>query len=120
MGLKFKGDKPTHKKKRSKLSSSSSSSKSKAIEEEELSGWVLAPSPALLLGPSYITLPNPTSVGGGGGVCIALQPTTGKVYPFQLPLTSTSTSSSNAIASTSSTALAHLDPEELEALVHDH
>ncbi|GAA6001112.1 hypothetical protein JCM5350_000486, partial [Sporobolomyces pararoseus] len=42
------------------------------------------------------------------------------VYPFQLPLTSTSTSSSNAIASTSSTALAHLDPEELEALVHDH
>ncbi|GAA5834832.1 hypothetical protein JCM3766R1_003258 [Sporobolomyces carnicolor] len=115
MGLKFKGDKTSHKKKRSKLSGSSSSGKSKQVEADEaIDGWVVAPSPALLLGPSFIRLPTPG--GGRGGYCLALQPTTGKVYPFQLP-TANDPSTSSAIASSS---LAHLDPEELEALVHDH
>ncbi|GAA5910984.1 uncharacterized protein JCM6883_000669 [Sporobolomyces salmoneus] len=117
MGLKFKGDKTVHKKKRSKLTGSASSKKQAEEEESGLDGWVVAPSPALLLGPSYIRLPAPSQE-GGGGLCIALQPTTGKVYPFQLP-TPSSSSSSNALASSSS-ALAQLDPEELEALVHDH
>jgi len=109
MGLKFKGEKP--KKKRSKLTSlSARQPESDQALDQDLSGWVSAPSPSLLLGPSYITLP-PTSL-NLTRVCLAIQPTTGKVYPFQL---STSTSTSTTRASTSE--LAHLDPEELEALV---
>jgi len=116
MGLKFKGEKP--KKKRSKLSSSSSSTarQQQSQQDEELSGWVTSPSPSLLLGPSYITLP-PTSL-NATPICLAIQPTTGKVYPFQLsPPSSTSTSSNAEQTLASSSALAHLDPEELEALV---
>ncbi|GAA6020078.1 hypothetical protein JCM11491_006386 [Sporobolomyces phaffii] len=108
MGLKFKGDKPAQKKKRSTTDPDQKNKKKKRSrdgdhdddddDEGGLAGWVVAPSPALVLGPTYLTL-------GGGNVCVALQPTTGKVYPFQLshaprpPLT------------------AHLDPDELEALV---
>ncbi|GAA5948500.1 hypothetical protein JCM21900_002730 [Sporobolomyces salmonicolor] len=113
MGLKFKGDKPV-KKKKSKLRSTAHGPNA---EDEHLEGWLPAPSPALLLGPSYLTLPSTELT---PPVCIALQPTTGKVYPFILP--TASSSSSNAIASTSFASAAHLatlDADELEALVED-
>ncbi|GAA6062346.1 hypothetical protein JCM10212_005688 [Sporobolomyces blumeae] len=126
MGLKFKGDKPA-KKRRSKLDSSYSSSRSRgessraASEPADLSGWVDAPSAALVLGPSYITLAatplNPA-------VCLALQPTTGKVYPFVLPATTRPieagpSSSLPSRDAQRAAALAHLDPDELEALVDE-
>ncbi|GAA5859222.1 hypothetical protein JCM1840_003807 [Sporobolomyces johnsonii] len=115
MGLKFKGDKPV-KKKKSKLRSTAHST---SAEDEHLEGWLPAPSPSLLLGPSYLTLPATELT---PALCIALQPTTGKVYPFVLP--TASSSSSHAIASTSSSSasaahLATLDPDELDALVDD-
>ncbi|GAA5905368.1 hypothetical protein JCM5296_003697 [Sporobolomyces johnsonii] len=113
MGLKFKGDKPV-KKKKSKLRLTAHST---SAEDEHLEGWLPAPSPSLLLGPSYLTLPATELT---PALCIALQPTTGKVYPFILP--TASSSSSHAIASTSSASAAHLatlDPDELDALVDD-
>ncbi|GAA5941009.1 uncharacterized protein JCM15063_000618 [Sporobolomyces koalae] len=119
MGLKFKGDKTSHKKKRSSKSRSTSSATGGVQPEEDLSGWVSAPSPSLLLGPSYITM-GPTELHPSSGVCLALQPTTGKVYPFQLPSPAAAGTSSSTSAAIASTSLAHLDPEELEALVEDH
>ncbi|GAA5912464.1 hypothetical protein JCM6882_005520 [Rhodosporidiobolus microsporus] len=103
--LTFKGDKPQKKKKSKSRSTVSGSAED---PDAHLEGWLPAPSPSLLLGPSYITLPSTSST---PALCVALNPTTGKVYPFTLPTASSSS------ASTSAAALAHLDPEELEALV---
>ncbi|BGP13887.1 hypothetical protein JCM10213_002526 [Rhodosporidiobolus nylandii] len=107
--LTFKGDAPA-KKKKSKSSSSkrAASSAGAAEQDEHLEGWLVAPSAALLLGPSYLTLPS-TSL--SPPLCVALNQTTGKVVPFALPPPSATASSSAAAQ------LANLDPDELEALV---
>ncbi|GAA6027070.1 hypothetical protein JCM8097_006087 [Rhodosporidiobolus ruineniae] len=109
MGLKFKGDKLAPKKKKS--SSSKALASTREDSDAHLEGWMVAPSPSLLLGPSYLTLPSTSLT---PPLCVAINPTTGKVYPFVLP-----TSSAAAASSSSSSAahLASLDPDELEALV---
>lgn len=60
----------------------------------------------MALGPIYITLPN-TSL--SPAICLALQPTTGKVFPCAIPA-----SSASALASSSAL---DLDAEDLEAVV---
>ena len=115
MGLHFKGEK-TKKKSRSSKSRShgggGDSSTTRDDPDAHLEGWIPAPSAALLLGPSYLTLPA-TEV--TPPVCVAINPTTGKVYPFALP--SAASSSAAPLAASTSKQLAHLDAEELEALV---
>ncbi|POY70597.1 hypothetical protein BMF94_6375 [Rhodotorula taiwanensis] len=124
MGLHFKGEK-VKKKSKSKSKSSDAGGSGPTTRDDpdaHLEGWVQAPSPALLLGPSYLTLPA-TAV--TPAVCVATNPTTAKVYPFALPTASSSTPALAAAAAgpTASTSqatpshLAHLDAEELEALV---
>ncbi|GAA5830423.1 hypothetical protein JCM11251_001342 [Rhodosporidiobolus azoricus] len=103
--LTFKGEKPQKKKKSKSRSTAGGSTED---PDAHLEGWLPAPSPSLLLGPSYITLPSTSLT---PALCVALNPTTAKVYPFTLPTASSSSASSSAAA------LAHLDPEELEALV---
>ncbi|GJN88545.1 hypothetical protein Rhopal_001511-T1 [Rhodotorula paludigena] len=117
MGLKFKGDKPA--KKKTKLSSSraAGSSSSRPDPDAHLEGWLPAPSPALLLGPSYLTLPATDLT---PAVCVALNPTTGKVYPYVLPSAGTTASAGKGkAAAASAEMLASLDADELEALVDD-
>ena len=122
MGLKFKGDKPQKKKKSTSRPSSSShggGSSSRADPDAHLEGWLPAPSPALLLGPSYLVLP-PTDL--TPPVCIATNPTTGKVYAHALPAPGASASGSGSgggsgAAALPASALAGLDADELEALV---
>lgn len=114
MGLHFKGEKAKKKSKSSKSRSHGaepSASSSRDDPDAHLEGWIPAPSAAVLLGPSYLTLPATEAM---PAVCVATNPTTGKVYPFALPAT---TSTVDAAKATSSSHLAHLDPEELEALV---
>lgn len=80
MPLHFKGDAP--KKKKRKHASSSHDKGSSRDAVEDLSGWLPVPSAQLALGPLYITLPfTPIT---RAPVCVALQPTTNKVYPFVL------------------------------------
>ncbi|GAA5848636.1 hypothetical protein JCM8547_004581 [Rhodosporidiobolus lusitaniae] len=110
--LTFKGDKPQKKKKSSKSRAFGGSAED---PDAHLTGWLTVPSPSLLLGPSYLTLP-PSSL--APALCVALNPTTGKVVPHVLP-TPASTSSSSSTAP-SAAHLASLDPEELEALVESH
>lgn len=112
MGLHFKGEKP---KKKTKSKSRSTGGPAKEDPDAHLEGWIPAPSPALLLGPSYLTLPATDLT---PAVCVALNPTTGKVYPHVLPSAGTESSAAALSRATSSAAqLASLDPEELEALV---
>ncbi|GAA5978519.1 hypothetical protein JCM10908_004386 [Rhodotorula pacifica] len=126
MGLHFKGEKTKKKSKSSKSrphgGGEGGSSTTRDDPDAHLEGWIPAPSAALLLGPSYLTLPATELT---PPVCVAVNPTTGKVYPFALPSAASSSSAvagsstsagANAFASTSQH-LAHLDPEELEALV---
>lgn len=117
MGLKFKGDKPQKKKKSSSSRSSAhaSGSGSRVDPDAHLEGWLPAPSPALLLGPTYLVLPGteltPT-------VCVATNPTTGKVYAHVLPSPGGAAGgAASSSAGHSAAALAHLDADELEALV---
>ncbi|KAI5479658.1 actin-bundling protein [Pseudohyphozyma bogoriensis] len=107
--LTFKGDAPVKKKKKSH-------SRPKTTEEETsaLTGWLPIPSPALALGPLYITL---TSSHLPTPVALALQPTTGKIYPFAIP--TTSAAKLEALKATHRDAIADLDAEDLEALVDD-
>ncbi|GAA5968282.1 hypothetical protein JCM11641_003795 [Rhodosporidiobolus odoratus] len=115
--LTFKGDAPK-KKKRSSTKSNSATTGSAEDQDAHLEGWIPAPSPSLLLGPSYLTLPSTSDT---PALCVALNPTTGKVNPFILPSAASSSSSSAAAAADAANShLAHLDPEELEALVVDH
>ncbi|GAA5853102.1 hypothetical protein JCM9279_000858 [Rhodotorula babjevae] len=122
MGLKFKGDKPQKKKKSTSRPSSSShagGSSSRADPDAHLEGWLPAPSPALLLGPSYLVLPATDLT---PPVCVATNPTTGKVYAHALPAPSASGSGSGGgggggAAALPASALAGLDADELEALV---
>lgn len=104
----FKGD-PIKKKKKS--SSASKSKHHESTTEDNIDGWIPIPMSGLTLGPIYFTLSS-TSI--SAPLCIALQPTTGKVYPYVLPTPSAS-SSKDAIASSS--ALLTLDPDDLEAIV---
>lgn len=117
MGLHFKGEKTKKKSKSSKSRShgGGDSSTTRDDPDAHLEGWIPAPSAALLLGPSYLTLPA-TEV--TPPVCVAINPTTGKVYPFALPSAAAASSSAAApLAASTSKQLAHLDAEELEALV---
>lgn len=65
-------------------------------------GWIPVPTSSLAFGPLYLTQRatalTPT-------LCLSLQPTTGKIFPFPLP--------------SSSTLISDLDPEELEAIVEN-
>lgn len=70
----------------------------------------------MALGPIYFTLPI-TSI-TSTPLCIALQPTTGKIYPYALPLPDKSNSNAKASSSAAIAAL-ELDAEDLEALVED-
>ncbi|ORY58685.1 hypothetical protein BCR35DRAFT_295832 [Leucosporidium creatinivorum] len=99
--LTFKGEAPKKKKKKVKSVSTPQE------EEEELSGWMSIPSASLALGPTYLTLPSTSLT--AQPICLALQPTTGKIYPFPIP-----PSSSAALAAS---AAAGLEQEELEAIV---
>lgn len=94
----FKGDKPKEKKRKHKSTTTHNQQ-----EEEELDGWLTIPSGSLALGPLYLTLPQ-TAL--SPQLCLALQPTTLKVYPHPLPAPS--------VASTSATPLDLLQHEELE------
>ncbi|GAA5862261.1 hypothetical protein JCM3774_004840 [Rhodotorula dairenensis] len=119
MGLHFKGEK-TKKKSKSSKARSHGASTVHDDPDAHLEGWIPAPSAALLLGPSYLTLPATDLT---PAVCVAVNPTTGKVHPFALPSSSASASTSRSAAgpasalASSSKDLAHLDAEELEALV---
>lgn len=106
----FKGDKPAEKKRKHKSSSSSSKRAQQPASDEELDGWLSIPSASLALGPVYLTLP---ATALSPPLCLALQPTTLKVYPHLLPA---SASSSGPTASTSQaiTPLDLLQHEELE------
>ncbi|BGP37967.1 hypothetical protein JCM10449v2_001894 [Rhodotorula kratochvilovae] len=112
MGLHFKGEKPQKKKKAS--SRSSKPSTSREDPDAHLEGWLPAPSPALLLGPSYLTLPATELT---PAVCVATNPATGKVYPHVLPGPGSSSKAGAIAAADSAAALAGLDADELEALV---
>jgi protein FRG1 len=117
MGLHFKGEKTKKKSKSSKSRSHGGGGDSSTTRDDpdaHLEGWIPAPSAALLLGPSYLTLPA-TEV--TPPVCVAINPTTGKVYPFALPSAASSSSTAAPLAASTSKQLAHLDAEELEALV---
>lgn len=100
LSSQFKGDAPKKKKKRSAPAPTA------AEEEELITGWTAVPSPVLALGPTYLVLP-PTSLTGSSAVCLALQPTTGKIYPHPLD--------SNALASSADAV--RLEAEDLEAVV---
>ena len=69
-------------------------------------GWIQVPTAALAFGPIYITRPATSDT---APLCLALQPTTGKIYAHALPLQTPANH-----ASTSATALL-LDREELDA-----
>ncbi|GAA6054557.1 hypothetical protein JCM3770_006030 [Rhodotorula araucariae] len=114
MGLHFKGEKPQKKKKASSRSAKSSSSRDDP--DAHLEGWLPAPSAALLLGPSYLTLPATELT---PAVCVATNATTGKVYAHVLPApgSSSTTGGVMAAADSAAAALAGLDADELEALV---
>ncbi|KAK4703151.1 protein FRG1, partial [Phenoliferia sp. Uapishka_3] len=96
--LTFKGDAPVKKKHKKR--------KAAATQEEddaEVDGWLVVPNADLALGPIYLTLPTTSLT---PPLCLALQPTTGKIYPYNLPKLDTS-------------ALIGLDAEDLEAVVED-
>ncbi|SGY75193.1 BQ5605_C005g03406 [Microbotryum silenes-dioicae] len=121
--LTFKGE-PKKKKHKSRSTSSRhdsnpTSTHDDAYTDQDLSAWIAVPEPGLALGPLYLTLPRSSIT--SSPVCLALQPTTGKVHPFALPVpgksagTSAGTSAEDSKARTSLAAT--LDQEELEALV---
>lgn len=101
----FKGEAP--KKKRRKTAKLDGGDGAAVEEEATIDGWIAVPSASLALGPTYLTLPStsltPTAV------CLALQPTTGKVYAHPLQ-------SSASLAATASVDLG-LDAEDLAAVV---
>lgn len=72
-------------------------------------GWIPVPSASLAFGPIYLT--HSSSSSSVPPICIALQPTTGRVYAFTLPSTTT-TSTELALLSTKLE-----DLEEREALL---
>jgi protein FRG1 len=98
----FKGEAPKKKKKKVKSAATAQE------EEEELSGWMRVPSASLTLGPTYLTLPSTSLT--QQPICLALQPTTGKIYPFPIP-------ASSSTSTLAASAAAKLDSEELEAIV---
>lgn len=99
--LQFKGDAP--KKKKRKTKSSGATAGAHADEDDAVDGWITVPHASLALGPIYLTLPATSLT---PPLCLALQPTTGKTYPYTLPKLDTS-------------ALIGLDAEDLEAVVED-
>lgn len=74
---------------------------------------MLVPCAALTLGPTYLTLPSTSLT--QQPICLALQPTTGKIYPFPIP--PSTTSSSTATLAASAAAGLQLESEDLEAIV---
>ena len=98
--MQFKGDAPKKKKRKVKASMT------QAEEEEEISGWLPIPSASLAFGPSYLTLPATSLT--SSAICLALQPTTGKVFPFPIPTTSDSALARAGVG---------LGEEDLEAVV---
>ncbi|SCV69252.1 BQ2448_2272 [Microbotryum intermedium] len=117
--LTFKGE-PKKKKHKSRSSSSrhdstSTSNHDDPYSDQDLSGWIAVPEPGLALGPLYLTLPRSPIT--SSPVCLALQPTTGKVHPFALPVPEKNTASNADDSKARRSLAATLDQEQLEALV---
>ncbi|GAA6008965.1 hypothetical protein JCM10207_004043 [Rhodosporidiobolus poonsookiae] len=106
-GLTFKGDKPKKKSKSKSRSTKTASGSAADDADAHLEGWLPPPSPALLLGPSYLTLPSTSLT---PPLCIALNPTTGKVYAHVLD-------SPSAAAGPSSSSHPLLAADDLDAVV---
>ncbi|KAM0792381.1 hypothetical protein ACM66B_005061 [Microbotryomycetes sp. NB124-2] len=82
MPLHFKGDGPKVKKKRKHRSEHKESGAYEHDGGDELNGWVTSPTSTLALGPLYITMSSNSVT--TSSTCVALQPTTGKVYAHVL------------------------------------
>ncbi|KAK4058777.1 hypothetical protein OIO90_000223 [Microbotryomycetes sp. JL221] len=119
MPLHFKGDGPKTKKKR-KHRSDGSRHDQDGQQEDDVNGWITVPTSTLALGPLYITMGSNSVT--TSSTCVALQPTTGKVYAHVL-------ANSNQGASSSSTTVEQqaakhalelgLEADELDAVVVD-
>jgi protein FRG1 len=106
--LHFKGEAIVKKKRKTKSSHHADALVSHEGDADDssasISGWIRTPSSSLALGPIYLTLPSTSLT---APLCLAIQPTTGKVYPFLLP---------DSLVPSSSAALS-LEQEDLEAVV---
>lgn len=96
--LQFKGEAPKKKKRKTAHASSSSGGKGTNEDDQVIDGWVPVSQAALALGPIYLTLPVTSLT--STPVCLALQPTTGKVYAQPI-LSLTSSSSTTATGASS-------------------